>query len=150
IRTGVLPDEAMLMVRRAVNDAAPGTPIVAKSAMALLEDVGWGRERFLSTIFGAVAGIALLVGAMGIFSVVAFIVARRTKDLGIRAALGARPRNLLGTVLRPVSAAVAAGVVIGTASSVVLNRFVNELAGVVIKEPHVLMIAAAILVAVAL
>jgi hypothetical protein len=147
-RAGSL-DATTAAIRRAVDDAAPGTPIVSKSAMALLDDIGWGRERFLSTVFGVIGAVALFIGGTGIFSVVSYAVARRTRELGIRAALGAGSWNLMRTVLGLAFPAVLAGVVVGAASSVVLAGPVDALAGIVIREPRVLLVATAIIVGVA-
>src|SRR6202008_985630 len=121
IRSDGSPDAAVPLVRKAVDSASPGTPIVTKSAMTLLEDVGWGRERFLSTIVLTVAAIALLIGATGTFSVIAYAVAQRTRELGIRAALGASPSALMRTILSSTAVTVAAGLVTGVALAIGLS-----------------------------
>ncbi|HEY2546061.1 MAG TPA: FtsX-like permease family protein, partial [Candidatus Acidoferrum sp.] len=110
---------------------------------------GWGRERFIATLFGLFAALALVLAATGLYSVVSFAVTQRTQELGIRMALGARPRNVVQLVLGSTAATLGAGVAVGLILSVILNRVVASWAGGSSRDPGTLLLAASILVIVA-
>ncbi len=110
---------------------------------------GWGRERFIATIFGLFAALALVLAATGLYSVVSFAVTQRTQELGIRMALGARPGNVVQLVLGSTAAMLGAGVAAGLSLSVILNRVVTSWAGGSSRDPLTLALAALILVLVA-
>ncbi|MGC1414521.1 MAG: ABC transporter permease [Candidatus Acidiferrum sp.] len=114
-----------------------------------LDTRGWGRERFIATIFGLFAALALVLAATGLYSVVSFAVTQRTQELGIRMALGARPGNVVQLVLGSTAAMLGAGVAVGLSLSVVLNRVVTSWAGGSSRDPFTLAVAALILVLVA-
>src|SRR6185295_19673061 len=73
-----------------------------------------------SGLFGSVA---LLLAALGLFAVIAYGVARRTREIGIRVALGARPADVVSMVLGRAAALVGAGIAFGLAASLVFGRF---------------------------
>jgi putative ABC transport system permease protein len=89
------------------------------------------REHTLATPeFGVtlaipMAGIALLLALVGIFSVVAYNVSLRTQEIGVRMALGARPRNILGMVVRHAAQLLGAGILLGLGASYALTRFIS-------------------------
>jgi len=72
------------------------------------------RPRFTMWLLGIFAGAALLLAAVGIYGVIAYSVVRRTREIGIRMALGARQSSVLGMVAGKALALAAAGVVLGT------------------------------------
>lgn len=77
-------------------------PDMALSGLATLEDVfssSIAPQRFISWLLGAFAGLAVLLGAVGIYGVMGFMVSRRTREIGIRMALGARPADVLRSVM---------------------------------------------------
>jgi putative ABC transport system permease protein len=80
------------------------------------------ERRFLLLVLGIFAGIALLLAAVGIYGVVAFAVAQRTREIGIRVVLGAEKRTLLWTVTRATMLSVFAGIALGLAGAVLLSR----------------------------
>jgi len=86
-----------------------------------------GDRRFLMTILGAFAGGALLLAAVGIYSVISYRVAQRTLEIGIRVALGARPGQVRAMVIRSSMAVVVAGLAAGVAGALVLTRVVRSL-----------------------
>jgi predicted permease len=114
-----------------------------------LDTDGWGRERFIATIFGLFAVLALVLAATGLYSVVSFAVTQRTQELGIRMALGARRGTVVQLVLGSTAAMLGAGVAVGLLLSVILNRVVASWAGGSSRDPVTLLAAAALLVLVA-
>jgi predicted permease len=114
-----------------------------------LDTDGWGRERFIATLFGLFAALALVLAATGLYSVVSFAVTQRTQELGIRMALGARPASVVRLVLASTAAMLAAGIAVGLTLSVILNRLVASWAGGSSRDPVTLIAAASILFLVA-
>jgi len=114
-----------------------------------LDTDGWGRERFIATLFGLFAALALILAATGLYSVVSFAVTQRTQELGIRMALGARPASVVTLVLGSTAAMLGIGVAAGLTLSVILNRVVASWAGGSSRDPLTLLLAASILMLVA-
>ena len=114
-----------------------------------LDTDGWGRERFIATLFGIFAALALVLAATGLYSVVSFGVTQRTQELGIRMALGARPASVVKLVLGSTAAMLSVGVAVGLTLSVILNRVVASWAGGSSRDPVTLIVAASILFLVA-
>ncbi|HKT09600.1 MAG TPA: FtsX-like permease family protein, partial [Gemmatimonadaceae bacterium] len=81
-----------------------------------------GRPRFFMTMLGAFAGVALALTIAGLYGVLSYAVAQRTRELGIRVALGSSPGGLVRLVTREGVMLVAAGVVVGFGASVALTR----------------------------
>jgi putative ABC transport system permease protein len=102
----------------------------------------------LLTIFGIIAGV---LAAVGIYGVMAYAVAQRTREIGIRMALGARPANVLRLVVRQVLPLVAIGVAIGLGGSFALTRVISqELYGVTPTDSTTFTLVSLGLVAVAI
>ena len=102
----------------------------------------------IATLFGS---LALLLAAIGIYGVVAFNVARRTNEIGVRMALGARRADIARLVLRSSMALVAIGVVIGGPLAFMAGKALRgQLYGVSAHDPVLLLLALGVLVVVAL
>ena len=86
-----------------------------------------GQSRFQTLLASVFAIVALLLASLGIYGVVSYSVARRTNEMGIRTALGARSSQLLGMVLRQGMGPVAAGLVVGVAAALAAGRFLGSL-----------------------
>jgi putative ABC transport system permease protein len=85
------------------------------------------RRRFALVLIGAFATIALLLSVVGIYGVTAYGVAQRTREIGIRRALGAQPGAVFGLLLRQGLLLILAGTVLGVAASVALTRFLASM-----------------------
>jgi putative ABC transport system permease protein len=108
-------------------------------------------RRFLLMVLGTFAGIALLLAATGIYSVLSQSVAQRTQEIGIRMALGADARSVIGLMLGTAMRSVGVGVVVGAVAGVSAVRLLTTfLFGVQPLDPAAFAAAAALLVAVAL
>jgi putative ABC transport system permease protein len=82
-------------------------------------------------VFGSVArrgiNLALLLTVMGIYGVIAYVVGRRTKEIGVRMALGATPRNILQMIVRETLTLVAAGAILGLPLAFVCTRMLRSM-----------------------
>ncbi len=102
-------------------------------------------------LLGSFAGLALLLAAVGLYSVLAYLVTQRTREIGIRMALGAQHSHVLRLVMGHGSKLTAAGVVLGVAGALALTRFMNSLLfGVTAKDPVTFACVVAVLALVAL
>jgi ABC-type antimicrobial peptide transport system permease subunit len=107
-----------------------------------------GPWRIGATLFSVFGVLALVVASIGLYSVLAFAVARRSRELGIRAALGAQRRDLVGMVMARAARLLGAGLVVGIAIALLTGRFMEAvLFGVPTVNPLVFAGVAAVLVA---
>jgi putative ABC transport system permease protein len=103
--------------REAVRQLEPDLPIYNIRTMAERLDRSLWIRRAYSWLFVAFAAVAVLLAAAGIYGVISFAVSQRTREIGIRIALGARPGQVMGTILRQGMLLVAIGVAAGLAAS---------------------------------
>jgi ABC-type antimicrobial peptide transport system permease subunit len=109
------------------------------------------QRRLALLLFGAFAIVALVLAVAGIYGVLAGAVTERTREIGVRAALGATPGAILGMVLVQGARLAAIGVVIGIAGALTLGRFLQSLLfGVDAADPVILLGVAAVLIGVAI
>lgn len=128
LRTIRPPDAALIAAaKRAVYEFDPQVvTFMAETLEAARGQQAWG-ERFALTVLRVLAGIALCLTVVGLFSVLAYAVDRRMNEFGVRLALGATPRDLIRLVLRRGIALAAAGMVSGLAGALGLARFLQSL-----------------------
>jgi ABC-type antimicrobial peptide transport system permease subunit len=108
-------------------------------------------RRFASVAMAALASMSLLLAAMGLYGVIAFLVGERTREFGLRIALGARSRALVGQVLGEALKLVGLGAVLGLAGAFALARFLSGvLFQVAPTDPATMTVAVLVIVAVAL
>ena len=108
-------------------------------------------NRLQATLLGIFASVALLLAALGIYGVISYSVEQRTHELGIRAALGASERSLLGLVLIRGLVVTGIGLAIGLAGSLAVTRQMKSLLfGISAQDPTTMIVVAAILAAVAI
>lgn len=113
IRTQGAPETVIPSVRRAILAADGTLPIERVDALRFLIQDSIQEERLATQIMIAIGGLALVFAALGLFGVVSYSVARRTSEIGIRAALGARRADVAALVIREAMRPVALGIVIG-------------------------------------
>jgi predicted permease len=150
VRTRGEPMSLSGPVQEAIRQAT-GLPVSEIRSMDEVVARSVSRERFnmwLMTVFG---GAALLLAAIGIYGLMAYSVAQRTQEIGIRLALGAQAGQVKGMVVAQGLRLAVVGVVIGMASALALSRFIaSVLYGVEAQDPMVFAIAPAVLALVAL
>ena len=134
-----------------MRSADPEQPVFDVKTMAdRMEDAAQPR-RAPMILLSLFSGVALLLAALGVYGVLAFSVAQRTSEFGIRLALGATPGNIASLVLRQGSVLVLIGVAAGLAGYLALSQIVAQLLyGVTATDPLTLAIAPLILAVVAL
>ncbi len=139
------------VVRQVVREAAPGatvgSPIVADELLTSSRQL----QRSLLQVIGAFAAIALLLAAIGLHAVIAFSVAQRTREIGMRVALGAEQTDVIRLVLRQGLELVAFGVAIGVIGALVASRALSSfLYGVQPRDPATVIAVGALLAVVAI
>jgi len=123
-----LPTEQIVAaVRREVRAVDPGAPIFQVSTLAGVRAESLSQERLLLRMLWAFAGTALLLAALGTYGVVSFAVQQRTREFGIRLAIGADAARVRALVLRQATRLVLAGAALGLAGALVSGRVVETL-----------------------
>jgi ABC-type antimicrobial peptide transport system permease subunit len=135
----------------AINAIDPGQPVAQIQTMVEVLDEQRAPQHFSALLLGLFAGIALLLAVVGVYSVVSFIVRGRTREIGIRTALGAGPSDILRLVIvegmLPALVGVAAGTIAALASAKVVETLVF---GVSASDPLTLAVVAATMASAAL
>ena len=121
---------------QAVHSINPELPVFNVSTMADLMSASLARRRFSLSLMLVFAVSAILLAALGIYGVMAFVVGQRAREFGIRLALGAKPRDILGLAFRPGLTLTAAGTIVGLGASIVVTRLMSSLLfGVSASDP---------------
>jgi hypothetical protein len=151
---GGIDDRAMLdTIARAVRAVDERLPVVTVATWRDHLDAGFEMwlYRAGAAVFSVFGGIALLLAVLGVYGVKSYVVSRRTREFGIRIAIGAQPRALLAQVLREGSRTTAIGIGIGLGLALLAGQLLQGfLYGVNGAEPLVLVIAPLILLAASL
>ncbi|TAK12329.1 MAG: ABC transporter permease [Acidobacteria bacterium] len=151
VRTVGDPLAAVPAIRAAAARVDPTQPISGVNTMAAHLDRAYGRARFLSRLTIAFGGLALLLAVMGVYGVTSFAVAQRTKEFGVRTALGATPSRLMRDVVMKNLAASVLGCVVGVSLAMWGSRMIAAmLFGTAPLEPTAYAAAVLLLLATAL
>lgn len=150
VRTGADPLSTLPAVRAAVLEAGNDQPVYGVRTMDQIVSNSIAGQRFSMLLLVIFAGLALLLAAVGIYGVIAYTVAQRTREIGIRIALGAGRADVLKAVVGQGMLPVAAGVAIGLAASLALTRLMaGMLYGVKAGDPATVLVVAGMLAAIA-
>jgi predicted permease len=148
VRTVGDPAALAAALRGAVTDVDPDIFVDARTLTSQIDGL-LVRERLLAYLSGFLGALALLLACIGIYGVMAYGVTRRTSEIGVRMALGAVPRDVIGMVLRETVLLAVAGIAIGVPVALWLTRLTRSfLFGLQPNAPAVLMAAATSLLAV--
>jgi predicted permease len=151
IRTQTTPEAIIEPLRRVVHAADPALPLVNVRTQQDQIDSDLTDERLLVSLTSAFGLLALVLASVGIYGLLAYSVAQRTREIGIRMAIGAIPRQILVMVLRESILLSTAAIAIGVMASLLVTRFVKSmLFGIAPSDPAVLLGATALLLFVAI
>ncbi len=124
---GVSPEAVGTSVRTALRQLDADVPIERFATVAQLYGEGLARRRFATTVLAGFAAAALLLGMVGMYGVLAYTVAQRRREIGIRVALGASRGLVVGSVVRHAVLLALLGVALGTSVSLALTRLLRTL-----------------------
>ncbi len=151
VRSSRSGTEIAAAVRRTVRELDQNLPVFNMKPMSALIDEVTTTERLIAVLAAAFGGLATVLAAVGLYGVIAFIVLRRTREIGVRMALGAPPREILRLVMREVGILLAVGLAIGLVAAALASRLVaSQLFGLGADDPMVFLAALAGLSVVAL
>ena len=137
-------------VRQAVGSVDARLPVAYVSTLAELVDQSLASQSMIAKLSTFFALLAAFLACIGIYGITSYAVTRRTSEIGIRMALGANGRSVLGMVLREVAKLVAIGVVIGVPAALAADRWASSLLfGLKPTDPATMLSATALLLAVA-
>jgi putative ABC transport system permease protein len=151
VRTAADPLAMAATLRKTVETFDPSLPVFQLKALTEQVDEIVFSDRLLTFFSLCLALLAALLAAVGLYGVMAYVVARRTREIGIRMALGATQTNVSWLVLREVIRMSAAGLAAGLVAAYAIGRLIeSQLFGVKASEPAVFLVAASVLASVAL
>jgi len=149
VRTAADPDSVVSAVRAQVRDVDPDQPLYHVATLQQVLSDSLAPRRLNLLLLGIFAGIALALATVGIYGVMAFSVTQRTHEIGIRMALGAERRNVLGLIVRQGLRLTLIGVVLGIVGAWALTSFLASfLFGVAPRDPATFALVSLVLVAV--
>ena len=150
VRSTADPSTVMAAIRAQIRELDRDLPLSDLRQLKELVAASVSRPRFYTTILGVFASIALILAAVGIYGVISYAVSLRTRELGIRIALGATGRQVSGLVLQQGVGLAIAGVAVGGAGAYWLTRLLSKLLfGVSATDPLTFVGVAALLTAIA-
>ena len=127
VRTAAAPLALTASVRTQLRALDPEQPIYEIASMDQLLSDRIAQRRFSMALLGSFAALALVLGVIGVYGVTSYLVAQRTREVGLRLALGAQPGDLVTMVVRQGMIVAAVGIALGLAGALVLTRLMTSL-----------------------
>jgi putative ABC transport system permease protein len=150
-RTSIDPAGVASAIGEAVHDLDPNLPILTHRSMSEIVGLALARPRFILMLLVIFAGVALLLGSIGIYGIIAHTVSQRTSEIGVRMALGARSRDVVAMVVRQGLLLALTGTIIGLVAALAATRVMAGLLfDVSATDPLTFVAVASLVVAVAL
>jgi predicted permease len=151
VRSSLPPPELAVAIRKAIDQVDPGVPPYNVRTMNDLLSASRARRRLILLMLATMAGLALFLGAVGIFAMTSNAVTMRVREIGIRMALGAQPQNVLRMVLGQSLRLAVAGIIVGVAAAAAATRLLTSLLfGVRATDPITFIAVACALAAITL
>jgi predicted permease len=143
MRTQADPREIEDALRERMRQFNPHLPVVDLETMSEQIGVSLRTERLVAGLSAVFGGLATLLAVIGLYGVMAYAVSRRTREIGVRMALGAMRADVIGMVMREVLLLIAAGIAVGAPLSLVLTNLVrSQLFGLDPRDPFTLIASA--------
>lgn len=150
VRTTMGPANAYGALRTEVKKLDASMPVYEMTTLAGQLDQTLLTERLIAMLSTGFGVLATLLAAIGLYGVMAFVVARRRKELGIRIALGARPDSVIWLVMKEVLVLLGIGLAVGVPAAIGLGRYVSsQLYGITANDPWIAGITMIVMIAVA-
>jgi predicted permease len=127
LRTAVPPENTIPLIHREVAALDPNLPIGQMKTMEMQLEENMFAERILSYLAATFAGLATLLAAVGLYGVLAYNVERRTREIGIRMALGANAHHVRGLVVREVAMMLLLGTTAGLAAAAAASQYIQSI-----------------------
>ena len=150
VRTTHDPASAFREIRAAVRELEPNLPLINFKTFETQISESLVTDRLIATLSAVFGALATLLALIGVYGVMAYMVARRAREIGIRMALGAAAPDVLWLIMREVLIVVAAGVALAVPAALGLSRFIqSQLYGIQPNDPASLALATLLLAFVA-
>jgi predicted permease len=150
LRTTGRPEAMIPTVRKVMMEVNVNVPTFGEITPIELREQQMQQERLLTNLLIAFGAVALLLSSIGLYGMLAYLVTRRTSEIGIRMALGARPAVVVAMVLRESVVPVGVGLVLGAVAAIAAARWVNTLLfGVTAYDPRTMAAAASVFLTIA-
>lgn len=151
VRSSVDPLSLSRAVRQAIETVDPLVPTGAIRSMDQIMSRSLALRSFLMRLLGVFGVLALTLASVGLYGVISFLVTRRTREIGVRIALGARPSEVLRLILAEGMKLVVAGVVVGIVVALALTKLLESLVyGVSLHDPLILGVVSLLMIGVSL
>ena len=151
VRAGSSPAALLPAVRRAVDGVDAGLAIARAELLEQALDRASAQMAFTMALLAIAAGVALVLGVIGVYGVMSYVVSQRTAEIGVRLALGAEPASVAGMIVRQGGAVALTGVAIGLGVAFAGSRVIESLLyGVSPRDPLIFATTALVLMAVTL
>jgi putative ABC transport system permease protein len=130
------PTDVIASARAAVASIDPGLPVANVRPMAEIVAASAGQPRFTTVVMSLFAAVALLLAALGLYGILAYAVEQRTREIGVRMAVGASSRQIFRLIVGGAMSLVAMGIIIGVPAALMLTRLMSSLvSGVASTDP---------------
>lgn len=151
IRTRGNPNDVIAAVRRQVTAVDATVPLVGMQTQDDVMEENLGNDRTMAVLTSSFGALALILTAVGLYGSIAYNVARRTREIGIRMALGSSREAVLSKLMREAGLLIGQGLLLGLLGSFVLTRAISsQLYGVNSNDPRTFAVVIALMIAVAL
>ena len=148
VRTSGDPLQLVGTMREIVREVDPNLPLYSVRTQEGQLDFTLVMERQFAALSGLLGGVALVLVCIGLYGILSYTVARRTREIGVRMALGARAEDIIRLVVRELLA-VAIGILLGVGAALGLTRFLeSQLYGLTPSDPLTMVVAALVVVVV--
>lgn len=126
LRTAADPRAITNAVRNAIHQVNPYQPLLEVSSMDAVLNSVLSNDRFSARVMGMLAAVGLFLAGLGLYGVMAYSVTQRTTEIGLRMALGAKPRSVLALIAREGGVLVAFGLALGLPGTIVLTKLLSN------------------------